>query len=548
MKKALFFALFLTGCGVTAQLPTSREPSGDTRMEEPSVPRPEPEKQPDPLPRITTDFDTGSIGRVRHLDRLWVPVSGGDSLQIVSYHIRSRWDPRNPIDTGVPQSSRWFHFRMEGVRGKMIFLTIPNTELLRPFYSYDGQTYHRFEAVEAIHPQTIFKHFERDTAYIAYFYPYTHARHAAKMEQWGAHPATRVDTIGRSGAGLPITMLTVDDTPAAGAKKHVWMHARVHPSEAPAAWHLEALVDELLDDSPLSTEIRRHAVFHIVPETNPDGVLHGYSRSTPAGVNIEVDWGRPDSLTTPEIRTLKRTIDSLVAARPLDVVLNLHSQSPHFVTYWIHTAKSSSQAIYRRKMLLSALTIDHTSRYRPVDQRFSELAPRYAEGWSYDRFGDRTLAITFETPYTYYNNDPQGEWVSLENLAELAHSSLLALSDLLDLGGTERLFADNDRAKTSGWNRKTDAKKLYFGANFLTATAKGSTATFSFPAAEAGRYEVLKWVPGALGTKFSENQNRWVRITTITHPKDGTLTYRYRAAQAGEVVDAVLLRKVISDK
>ena len=114
----------------------------------------------------------------------------------------------------------------------------------------------------------------------------------------------------------------------------------------------------------------RRTVFYVVPETNPDGVRGGYSRSTAQGVNLEINWDRPDSLTQPEVRVLKRTIDSLSTERPFDVALNLHSQSAPFVTYWIHTAKSTSAKMYRRKMLLSALTVAHTPYYRPIDQRF----------------------------------------------------------------------------------------------------------------------------------------------------------------------------------
>ena len=126
----------------------------------------------------------------------------------------------------------------------------------------------------------------------------------------------------------------------------------------------------------LSREILSPARFSTwFPETNPDGVRGGYSRSTAQGVNLEINWDRPDSLTQPEVRVLKRTIDSLSTERPFDVALNLHSQSAPFVTYWIHTAKSTSAKMYRRKMLLSALTVAHTPYYRPIDQRFRKLLP-----------------------------------------------------------------------------------------------------------------------------------------------------------------------------
>lgn len=432
---------------------------------------------------ISADFDTGSIGSVRRIDSVRMLHAAKNSLEVMSFGIRSRIDPLNPVDTALLPSSRWFHFRLEGVKGKLMFLHIPNTEMVRPFYSYDGEEYLRFDAGECSLPQTVYKYFLHDTVYVAYFLPYSHARHKAKADEWACSPFVRRQRIGRSGEGRPIEMLILtDDTVPDSLKRRVWIHSRVHTSEAPAAWHLEAMIDELLSDAPLSREILRRTVFYVVPETNPDGVRGGYSRSTAQGVNLEINWDRPDSLTQPEVRVLKRTIDSLSTQRPFDVALNLHSQSAPFVTYWIHTAKSTSAKMYRRKMLLSALTIAHTPYYRPIDQRFSEAAPRYAEGWFWQRFGERTLAVTFETPYTYYNNDPAGEWVSRESLAELAHASLLALSDLLDLGGSERRQADSERMKARGkWLRRTAKDRQFFGGSYLVAERKGASVSFVFP-------------------------------------------------------------------
>ena len=466
-----------------------------------------------------------------------------NSLEVMSFGIRSRIDPLNPVDTALLPSSRWFHFRLEGVKGKLMFLRIPNTEMVRPFYSYDGEEYLRFDAGECSLPQTVYKYFLHDTVYVAYFLPYSHARHKAKADEWACSPFVRRQRIGRSGEGRPIEMLILTDaTVPDSLKRRVWIHSRVHTSEAPAAWYLEAMIDELLSDAPLSREILRRTVFYVVPETNPDGVRGGYSRSTAQGVNLEINWDRPDSLTQPEVRVLKRTIDSLSTERPFDVALNLHSQSAPFVTYWIHTAKSTSAKMYRRKMLLSALTVAHTPYYRPIDQRFSEAAPRYAEGWFWQRFGERTLAVTFETPYTYYNNDPAGEWVSRESLAELAHASLLALSDLLDLGGSERRQADSERMKARGkWLRRTAKDRQFFGGSYLVAERKGASVSFVFPDVAEGRYEVFKWIPGPLDKKFAREENRWQPIGEVVQEQAGRLVWRYQAAAPGDVLDVILL-------
>ncbi|MDE5730233.1 MAG: hypothetical protein K2H81_01745 [Alistipes sp.] len=507
--------------------------------------------QPDASAQVTAsaDFDNGSMGRMRLSAETRRPAAGRDSIGVVSLEVRSRVDPADPYDPKAWPNSRWFHFRLQGVKERLLLLRIPNTELERPFYSYDGRSYRRMDAGALIRPQTLLVAAERDTLYFAYFLPYTHERHTTKAEQWSRSPYVVCREIGRSGGGVPLTMLVVTDpeVPDVG-KRRVWIHSRVHPSEAPAAWHLEAMIEELLADRPLSRQLRRNTVFHIVPEPNPDGVIGGYSRTTAEGINLETDWDRPDSLTSPEVAALKRLLALLADEQPMDVVLNLHSQRAPFVTYWIHTPESSSQQMYRRKMLLSALTIGHTPYYRPIDQRFSTLDPKYAEGWLWKRYGERTLAVTFETTYSYYNADPQGEWVSAENLAELAHSSLLALSDLLDLGGEERLLLDCEAEAGRGWETRSDDDRLYFGDSFRIARRKGAAFTYSAPATlPAGRYEVYKWVPGALAARFSEGENRWKPLGVTIRKRRGPLRFRYRAAAAGDPLDAVLLVRIADE-
>ena len=103
---------------------------------------------------ISADFDTGSIGSVRRIDSVRMLHAAKNSLEVMSFGIRSRIDPLNPVDTALLPSSRWFHFRLEGVKGKLMFLHIPNTEMVRPFYSYDGEEYLRFDAGECSLPQT----------------------------------------------------------------------------------------------------------------------------------------------------------------------------------------------------------------------------------------------------------------------------------------------------------------------------------------------------------------------------------------------------------
>ena len=186
--------------------------------------------------RISADFDSGSIGSYKLIDSVWFFRNSNDSLLTLSYEIESRFDPLNPVDTALRPSARWYHFRMEGVKGKQIFLNIKNSEAIRPVYSYDGVNFQRFETVENIYKGTVNKIFERDTVYISHFIPYPYSRHEAKLKEWKSLAGVKHEVIGHSTLGLPIEMLTVTDNSVSDVgKKRVWIHGRSHPSETPAS-------------------------------------------------------------------------------------------------------------------------------------------------------------------------------------------------------------------------------------------------------------------------------------------------------------------------
>ncbi len=505
---------------------------------------------------ITAGFDSGNIGSYSLVDSIWLHRGGNDSLQVVSVDVFPRMDPANPVDTALVPSSRWYHFRMEGVKDKLVVLRIGGSEVVRPFYSRDGVSYRRFPAEGNYPPGSLSGLFTCDTVYVAYFIPYTYARHREKIARWSRLDCVRHKVIGRSSMGLPVDMLTITDSGYGDeGKKTVWIHARIHPSEAPCSWHLEALIDRLVADTPFAAELRREAVFHVVPMANPDGVAGGYSRSSSTGVNLEINWNRPDSLTMPEVAALKGAIDSISQHHPLDLLLNLHSQVANSVTYWIHTASSSDTANCRREELLSALTMSHSPYYRPADRCYSTLGGRYAEGWMWSRTGGRTTAITFETPYTCYNEDIDGEWVSVENLGHLAGATILAVSDFLDLGKSCRVIADPaESARSNGrWHVKKAGNEIVFGDYYLMAKHKGAPLRVVFRGLGKGGYTLYRWGSDALpdagmdvtNTVQSSGGavNRWQEAGRITIRRPGRFVWKYRATSPGDRVDALMLVK-----
>ena len=220
----------------------------------------------------------------------------------------------------------------------------------------------------------------------------------------------------------------------------------------------------------------------------------------------------------------------------------------HQATYWVHTAETSSDKYYKDLMLLANLTINDNPYFAKGDLCFSKMGSRYCEGWFWNNSGEKTLAVTFETPYTYYSQNKEGEWVSIENLQKFADCNVIALGDYLKEGAPYRILLDEPASK-SGFETMNDHSKFYFGNSYLKATGKNAKVKYVFNGKKegveipAGKYEVYKWAVGENLKKSNEGENEWVKVGEINHKGGKKIKYTYTASQ-GELVDQILLKKV----
>ena len=266
------------------------------------------------------DFESGSIGDVTLVES----GVGGDSTEFMHYNVVTKHDPPNPHDATAFRSSRWFYFRMCGVEGRRVALTINCNDSRRAMYSYDNVNYHRFSRDESpMFNGTIIKRYEQDSVFVAYYEPYTYARHQMKMGEWCADGGATRFSIGKSGEGREMEALVITNdlhpglipdergqlnyTPADRAKSVVYIHGRIHPSETPSSWMLERVVDRLTSGGELLDEV----IFYVIPFANPDGVVRGYSRTNAVGVDLEANFDSSSSQTAPEVANIKRFLGSL---------------------------------------------------------------------------------------------------------------------------------------------------------------------------------------------------------------------------------------------
>ncbi len=501
---------------------------------------------------FSSDFECGSMDRAE-----LVSSDNTNGEESYEYNFFSKLDPLNAASPKLAPSGRWFYFKMSGIKDKQITLNFKNTDPLRCVYSYDNKNWERFAASEAPERCKVIKKYEQDEVYIAYYIPYTYTHLNDKINEWTKNEWVDFRIIGKSEHGRNVPMLTITNRMSpkpAKEKKVVYIHGRVHPSETPGSWHLEGMIDILASDTPYANALRDNAVFYIVPFTNPDGVVEGMSRSNGEGINLEVNWNDPEEVTAQELKNLRHLVENFVgikndmglptAGQGVDVFLNMHSQVANFVTYWVHKAEGTSEKYFKELMLLCNLTINDNPYFGKDGLCFSKVSPRYLEGWFWDKAAEKTVAITFETPYTFYNKNSQGEWLTIENLQKMSWNNVWATADYLGIGAPYRTVVSEPK-KASKFTTNSDTNHFYFGESYLVANVDGAKIKYKVKNLEPGEYCIYKWRVGENKNISDKGENEWGEpIGKVVMNKKGNTKVEITAEKAGDMVDNILLVKV----
>jgi murein tripeptide amidase MpaA len=223
---------------------------------------------------------------------------------------------------------QWFHFRLVGARGQDCALRIMNAgsaaypkgwENYRACASYDRRDWFRVATAYDGTVLTINHRPEHDSVYYAYFAPYSMERHARLVARTLVKPGVRLEVPGATLDGQDMDLLHVGE--AGRGKPHCWIIARQHPGETMAEWWMEGFIDRLLDPADtVAQELRERAVFHIVPNMNPDGSRRGHLRTNAAGANLNREWAEPSMERSPEVFVIRKAM----AETGVDFCLDVH--------------------------------------------------------------------------------------------------------------------------------------------------------------------------------------------------------------------------------
>ncbi len=222
---------------------------------------------------------------------------------------------------------QWFHFRLQGGAGRPLRLRFTNAgectyvdgwNGYRVVASYDRQHWFRidttFDGREMVATHTP----RFDSAWYAYFEPYSSERHLDLVGRIDGCPRARVGRLGASVEGRDIDLVTVGET--GGGRLPVWIIARQHPGETMAEWFVEGLLDRLVDTAdPVARSLLGRAVFHVVPNMNPDGSALGNLRTNAAGANLNREWQAPSPERSPEVLCVRAAMQATGVAAFLDI-------------------------------------------------------------------------------------------------------------------------------------------------------------------------------------------------------------------------------------
>ena len=432
--------------------------------------------------KFDADFESGNLASVTTTDS-------------INFFVRSTEDI----------GGRWFYFRIANVKDKFIHVEIENSDVNRPFYSYDNKIFVRFTQTESPQINHFQKTFEKDTVYVAYYIPYNFSLLQERISNWSSSDFVKVDTLGFTDHNLPMQEIIITDFSVPDEnKKKIWIHARTHPGETPSSWHLDGIIETLLDDDEVISHYRKNLIFYIYPFNNPEGVYYGRSRTNYYGVDQERDWNYSPESTTKEVSILKNRMIEINQQSPISVFLNLHSQAAPFCTFWIHTAASTSDYFYRREYQFSNLNTSDNPYFRQDDYSESSLKSYFPEGWLWNNFNDKVMALTYETPYDRYSND---DWVSIENLAEIGKRTVYAIAEYLELSHDKHLILDNKYATASGNFTSSQAGVDFYSDDYLLLNADNgnSEVIFTSPILQPGKYDIYGWWQS--GSNFSSMTN-----------------------------------------
>ena len=339
---------------------------------------------------------------------------------------------------------QWFYFRLSGAKGHDCRLKIVNAggasypegwKDYRAVASYDRKFWFRVPSAFDGQTLTISHRPETGSVYYAYFAPYSMERHADLIGQCLKMKGCALSVPGKTLDGQDLDLLTISGPEAEKSNRlRCWVIARQHPGETMAEWWMEGFLRRLLDETdPVARALLNRAIFHVVPNMNPDGSRRGHLRTNAAGANLNREWAEPTMERSPEVFVIRQ----LMAETGVDFFLDVHGDEALPYNFIASTLGIPSLSDSQRH-----LTVDFKAalmRANPdfqVERGYPENEAgkanlSMAANHAAETFG--CLAMTLEMPFkdSAITPDPVRGW-SPERCRKLGIAGLDALHAVID--------------------------------------------------------------------------------------------------------------------
>lgn len=308
--------------------------------------------------KFFADFPNATLGKVKQL--------GPDEFYIYAF----------PADQ-PPSPFLWFHFRIEGCRGREITFHVNPAPFSKdntggngtrlPVTSVDGDHWAGIQDKSWNEDGTVLtfkQRFTQPSAWIASFFPYT-AEHVTRfIERQRGCPHFQASVIGKTKAGRDIPMYTITDPSVPEAEKRVILFISLqHDLETTGALALEGICRFVLSDDPRAQKLRRQFVFYAVPRMDPDGIDQG-NLYCPVG-NLNRQWGLG---TTAETACVEKFVKDLAErGRTVDLFMDFHG--------WCHTERTTVFMTFGREIADEASERDAVRLAETIKPRLSGKTP-----------------------------------------------------------------------------------------------------------------------------------------------------------------------------
>jgi murein tripeptide amidase MpaA len=354
--------------------------------------------------------------------------------------------------------AQWFHFRVSGVAGQACTYTFENaSEAAYPdgwrdyhvVASHDSVNWFRVADTSYDGKALQWRHTApSDSVWFAYFEPYGELRHHAFLGEVAGSGRAQCADLGLTLHGRPLTCVTVGDgvvggaagdaVAGAAATAPIWIIARQHPGETMAEWFVEGFLRRLLGlgewaGDPVGRALRARAVFHIVPNMNPDGAALGNLRTNASGANLNREWMQPSAERSPEVLAVREAI----AASGVGMFFDIHGDESlpyNFVAGsemlpdFTDAQRATQDAFIAR---FKSVSPDFQNVHGYAPGHYSADALTLASKYIGNRFG--CLSLTLEMPFKDNADlpDPVVGWNGARSMA-LGAAMCLAILQQLD--------------------------------------------------------------------------------------------------------------------